>query len=131
MISDRDLELADKGDADGFVRTGLDTSRRLTDRKTTAAQIAFADDAFLSVILGHVVGTFQNAVLAANALIVQMPDNAGDPVLFIGVDRTTVQAGWIDTVMAGGGDKSLAWFLRSASMKQPDGPPRFIVIQPI
>ena len=46
------------------------------DRQAVAAHVALADDAPLDVELGHVVGAGEGAVLAADALIVEVLDES-------------------------------------------------------
>ena len=52
------------------------------------------------VKLGDVVRTGERAVLAAEALVVEMLDDPGDRVFLVGVDRAGVQAGRVEAVVA-------------------------------
>ena len=68
------------------------------------AHVALADDAALFRILRDVVGALEDAVGTADALVVEMADDAGVRILFIGADRTAVHAARVLAMVAGGGD---------------------------
>ena len=82
------------------MRAGLDARRGLAGREPVAAHVALADDALARVKLGDVVRAGERAVLAAEALVVEVLDDPGDRVLLVGVDRAGVQAGRVEAVMA-------------------------------
>ena len=67
----------------------------------------------LGVVLRHVVRAGQRAVLAAEALIVEVLDDAGDRILLVGVHRAAVHARRIEAVMAGRRDGLLHRRLRA------------------
>ena len=91
-------------DANRLVRAGLHAGRGFAVVQPLAAHVALADDALGRVVLGHVVGAHQRAVLAADALIVEVPHDAGDRVFVVGQRRAAVQARRLQAVMAGGRD---------------------------
>ena len=68
------------------------------------AHVAFSNDAALFRIFRDVVGALENAVGAADALVVEVADDAGVLVLFVGTDRAAVHAAGILAMVAGGGD---------------------------
>lgn len=98
-----DRLLIDDADADCFVRARLHARRRFTDCQPVAGHVAFADDAFRVAVLGHVVGTFEHAILTADTLIVQMPDDAGNRIFIEGVDGTAFQASKLDAMVTRSG----------------------------
>src|SRR4051812_43804565 len=63
--------------------TGLRARRRFADREPAMAHITLANDAARRGIPGHIVRAFQDAVLATNALVIEVPDDAGSLVFFI------------------------------------------------
>jgi len=97
------------------MRTGLDAGGCFTDRKAIDAHVALSDDAFGWTVNGDVIGTHEHAVFAANALIIQMFDDSGDCVFFVGVDGASVHARGFKTMMTGRGNVLDGGFLLSAS----------------
>ena len=95
------------------------------------AHVALADDAPGPVVFGNVVGTGQNAVLAADALIVEVPHDPGHLVLFIGPHGTDVEARRIETMMARRGDVLQKGFGIAASVQESYVAPRFGFIQTV
>ena len=90
--------------ADGLMRTRLNAGRRFSRRQPLTAHVALANNAFRGVILRDFVRTSQSAVLTAETLIIQMPDDACDRVFFIRIDRTGTEATRIDAMMTRRGD---------------------------
>ena len=82
------------------MRAGLDARRRLARREPVAAHVALADDPLARVELGDIVRTGERAILAADALVVEVLDDPGERVLLVGVDRAGVQAGRVEAVVA-------------------------------
>ena len=99
--------LVDDGDADGGARTGLNASGRFPYSETVRAHVALADDAEARGILRHFVRTFEDAILASDALVIEMANDPGDWIFFVGENRAAVQAGGINAVMASSGDSLL------------------------
>src|ERR1043166_2541889 len=91
------------GDADRLVGTGLHTSRGFSPGEALGAPVAFSDDAAGAGIPRDFVGTHEDAILAADALVIQVADDAGERILVIGQHRAAVGASGIGTMMAGGG----------------------------
>ena len=121
----------DDRDADGLVGTGLDAGGRLAVLQAVAAHVALAHDAALLVVLGRVVGAHQDAVLAADALVIEVLDDAGDRILLVGLDRAAGQAGGLQAVVARGGDGLLRGGLRGSAVQQADGAPDLAVVQAV
>ena len=96
--------LVDDRDANRGVRTGLNASRGFTSGEAICAQIAFTDDAEARGILRHFVGALEDAILAADALIIEVPDDAGGWIFFVGEHGASIEAGRIDAVMTRGRD---------------------------
>ena len=123
--------LIDQRDADGLVGASLDASRSFSGRQPAAAKVAFSHDALSRVVLRDLVGTFPETILATNTLIVEMADDAGGRIFFVGVDWAAVQAGGINAVMAGGGDRLLDRLFAGAAVQQSHRTPRFVFIEAI
>ena len=68
------------------------------------AHVALAHDAARRGILRHVVGAFQDAVAATDALVIEVADDAGDGVFVVGQHRTAFETAGLDAVVAGRGD---------------------------
>src|SRR6516225_5161942 len=64
-----DSILVDKGDAYCAIRTRLSASRRFPYRQAAGAHVAFANNPALVRVLRRIVWTFQNAILATDALV--------------------------------------------------------------
>ena len=77
--SSSDCARVDDADRDRLVRTRLHAGGRLARRQPIAAHVALAHDAALLAELRHLVRAGEHAVLAADALVVQVPDDAGRP----------------------------------------------------
>ena len=118
-------------DRDGFVWTGLNTCRCFAVRQSIAAHIAFANDALVCVVLGNIIRTGQRAVLTTEALVIQMPDNAGDRVLLVRIHGTSGHAGWFETMMAGRSDVLHGRIGRSAAEQQSNVAPGFVLIKSV
>src|SRR4029078_8291181 len=88
---------------DGAMRTALHARRRLTDRQAVAAEVALADDAEVLVERGHLVGTRERAVAAADAGVVEVAADPGVGILLVGVGRAAVEASGLEAVVAGVG----------------------------
>ena len=98
------LLLIHQGDFDGFVRTRLRAGGCFASGEAIGAHVAFANDAQARGILGSIVGTLHDTVLATDALIVEVADDTGDRVFVVGEHGATVQTTGIDAMVAGGGD---------------------------
>ena len=109
--------MIDDANTDGFARTGLDAGRGFADREAVIAHVAFADDPERFAVHGHVVRTLERAVLAADALVVQVADDSRLRVLIVGIDRAPCQAARIDAMMAGRCDRLLKGTVLSGSVE--------------
>src|SRR5207237_4816955 len=89
---------------DRAIRAALHARRGFAFVESTAAHVAFADDAALPVVDRHLVWAGQRAVAAADALVIQVDDDARHRILLVGVDGAPLQAGRVDAVVAGGSD---------------------------
>ncbi len=85
--------------ADRLVRTRLDAGRGLAGSDPVRTHVALADDPLAGVEPGGVVRTGQRAVLAADALVVEVPDDPRDRVLLVGIHRAGRQAGRVEAVV--------------------------------
>ena len=66
------------------------TRRCLAGGEPAVAHVAFADDSETFGKFRNVVRALQNAVAAADALIIEMQHDSGDRILFIGENRASV-----------------------------------------
>ena len=123
--------LIDDANRDRLVRTGLHARRRLAHRQPRRAHVALADDALAGVILRHVVRAGQRAVLAAEALIVEMLDDAGDGSFSYALTgQAIMQAGsrqwWHAAVTC-----CITGAEREPPIKQADVAPRFVFVEAV
>ena len=77
----------------------------------------FPHDAPLGAEFRRVVGTHQGAVLATETLVVQVFHDSRHRVFLVSVDRTAVEASWIDAVVAGTRDRLLSGHVRGAAVQ--------------
>ena len=126
-----DLLDVDHPDRDGAVRTRLDARRGFAGLEPVAAHVALAHDPFGAAVLRRLVGTGQRAVLAPEALIVEVLDDSGDRVLLVGVHRTRVHAGGVEAVVTGGRDVLHDRQMLAPAVQQPDVAPRLVLLQPV
>ena len=82
----------------------MHTSRSFTFSKAMMTHVTFPNDAAFTRIFRHVVRTFENAVRAANALVIEVTNDTGIGVFFVSADGTAIHAPGIFTVMTSGGD---------------------------
>src|ERR1044071_6335552 len=119
------------GDADRLVGTGLHTGRGFSLGEALVAHVAFADDAAGAGIPRHFVGTHEDAILAADALVIQVADDAGERILVIGQHRAAVGASGIGTMMAGGGDRLEMRLGPRAADQEADAAPGLVLVQAV
>jgi hypothetical protein len=93
--------IVDNSNGNGLARASLNASWRLTGSEAALAHVAFPHDASTVRKLRNVVGTFHDAVAASDALVVEMANNSGDGIFFVGKHGTTVEAARIKAMMAG------------------------------
>jgi len=92
------------------------------------AHVTFANNASAGGVFWNIVWTFQNAILAADTLIIQVPDNSSGRVLLIGQHRATLKARRLETMMARARDGLLIRLGRRTAMQQPDRAPGLIFV---
>ncbi len=68
------------------------------------AHIAFSNNAAFFRVFWNIVWALENAVGAADALIIEVADNAGIRVLFISSNRAAIHASRVFAVVASRGD---------------------------
>ena len=107
----------DDGDADGLAGAGLDAGRGFAGGQAIAAHVALAHDSQRRIVLRHFVRAFEHAILAADALIIEVPDDAGRGIFFVSEHRATRQATRIDAMMARSRDCCLKWRRSGSSMQ--------------
>jgi hypothetical protein len=91
-------------------------------------KIAFPDNPAFGRILGYIIRAFEDAILAANALVVEVTNGACVSVFFVSGNGTTIQAGWIRAMMAGRGDGLLVGRFLRYTLENSRVPPVFIGI---
>ena len=85
------LELIDDLDFDGVLGAGVDAGGFEAGGEAAVAHVAFADDAALGVELRDGVGAVPDAVLAADAGVGGVQDDAGDGIFFVGIDGAALR----------------------------------------
>ena len=93
----------DNFDGDGTGGAGVNAGGLGTGGESGMAHVALADDAAGGVELGDAVGAVPGAVLAADALIGVVVDDAGECVFGVGFDGAAEHAGGLDAVVAAHG----------------------------
>lgn len=88
-------------DGDRFGGAGLDAGRGFAVGEAGVAHVAFSDDAAVVRIFWDVVGAFEDAVFAADALVIEVADDAGVFFFFVSADGAAVEAFGIEAVVAG------------------------------
>ena len=121
----------DDGDPNRCAWAGLDASGRFTDCEAIGAHVALAHDAEPLGVMRHFVRTFEHAILATDALIIEVPNNSGEGIFFVSQDRATVQARRIDTVMTSGRDCLLVRQISLIAHEKSDGAPGFIILEAV
>ena len=118
-------------DADRFIRASLHASGCLARCESALAHIALPHDALFCGILRHVVGAFQHAVLAADALVIEMSHDARLGVLFVGEHRAAIRTRGIYAMMTRGGDRLLVRLFIAAAVQKADRAPQLLVLQSV
>ena len=95
------------GDADGFTWTGLHTRGCFSVRQALVTHVALAHNPALLGILRYFIGTHEDAVLASDALVVEVADNASKRILIVSEHRTAIETARFDAMMTCGGDSLL------------------------
>ena len=118
-------------DRDGAVRARLHARGGFAFHEPVAAHVALADDALGAAVLGRLVGTGQRAVLAPEALVIEVLDDARDRVLLVGLHRAGVHAGRVEAVVAGGRHVLDDRQAPAAAVQQADVAPRLFVLEAV
>ena len=118
-------------DLDGVRGAGLHAGGGLAGPEPLVAHVALPHDAEPLVVFRHIVGALQNAVLAADALVIEVADDAGDRILFVRQDGASVEATRVRAVVAGGGDGLLVRGGARAADHQPDIAPGFRLVEAV
>src|SRR6185436_1781934 len=118
-------------DRDRRVGTRLHAGGRLTRREPVGAHVALAHDAALAVELRHLVRAGEDAVLAADALVIEVADDAGRGILFVSLHRAAVHARRVQAVMASGRDRLLHGRLGRTAVQEADAAPGFVVVEAV
>src|SRR5690606_33363662 len=105
--------------------------RGLALRQPLVAHVALPHDAPFLRILRDVEGALQDAVGAADALVVQVTHDPRVRLLFIGPHRAAVHAAGIGAVVAGGGDRLLPAGRLPPAVDHARVPPGFVVVQAV
>ena len=90
-------------DLNCILRTCRDACGVLSILQTPVTHVAFAHDTALGVELGYAVGTIPSAILAPDAGIGTVPDDAGQTVFVVGIDRAASEARGFQAVVASHG----------------------------
>lgn len=106
----------------------MDAGGGLTIGKALVAHVAFTDDAPVGRIFWDVVGAFEDAVFAADTLVIEVADNAGVFFFFVGADGAAVEALGVEAMVAGGGDGLLETV---AGFEEADVAPGFVFVETI
>ena len=77
--------------------------------QTIRAHVALPDDAKPVRILRHVIGALHRAVLAADALVIEMAHDSGFGILVVSEHRATLEAGGFEAMMASGCHRLQIW----------------------
>ena len=98
------FELIDDLDLDGVLGTCVDAGGLEAVGEAAVAHVAFADDTALGVELRHGVGAVPDAVLAADAGVGGVEDDAGDGIFRVGIDGAAAEAVGAEAVIAAHGE---------------------------
>src|SRR6185436_11929061 len=104
---------------------------RLTGGQARAAHVTFAHDAPRLGILRHIVRAHHHAVLAANALVIEMAHDARDRILVVGEHRAAIKARRVNTMMTRRRDDLLKRCAPIGRGQPADAAPGFLLIEPV
>src|SRR5688500_6562089 len=112
-------------------RASLSAGGRFTSGQTAVTHVTFANDAEALGKLGHVVRAHQHAVAAADALIVEVPDDSRDRICFIGRNGAAVQAARVLAMVTCGCDRLGKWTGPTRADEHADVAPCLCIIEPV
>ena len=109
----------------------LHASRRFSGSESPGAHVTLPHDAARFRIFRHIIWALQNAILAADALVIEVTDDPGHRIFVIGVHGTAVHARGIKTVVTRGRDRLLNRFGPCSSEKGANVPPCLPFVQAV
>src|SRR6266852_4832536 len=98
------FKLIDDFDLNSVFGAGVDTGGFEAIREPSVAHVALADDTSLRVELGHGVRAVPDAVLAADASVRGMKDDAGDTIFGVCINGAALDAVCAEAVVAAHGE---------------------------
>jgi hypothetical protein len=111
--------------------TSLNAGWRFTDGKTGVTHVTFAHDAETVVVFGNIIRALEHAVLATDALVVEVTDDAGEWVFFVGEYGATIETAGIGAMVTGAGYGLLKRMGASAANQHADVAPSFFFIEAV
>lgn len=99
----------DGDDFDGVCGVGLDICGGFIDGEVVVVYVVFVDDVEVVVVFGNIVWVFEYVVLIVDVLVVEVVDDVGDGIFFVGEDGVVVEVVGVGVVVVGGGDCLLKW----------------------
>lgn len=121
----------DLDDGNRLGGAGLHAGGSFAFRQTLVAHVTFANNATFVGVFRDVVRALENAILAADALVVEVTDDPGVGLLFVGADGAAVHALWFEAVMTGGGDSLLKTGGVIASFEKANITPGLIFVEAV
>lgn len=116
---------------DRFVGARLNARGCFTVFEAIGAHVAFTNDAELGVELRDFVRAGEDAVLAANTLVIEVFDDPGLGVFFVRAYRAPFHAAGIDTVVTGRRDGLLNRLLGCSTVEKSNRAPRLVLVQTV
>lgn len=101
------------------------------DTKSIDAHVALANDSFGRAVAGNIVWAREHAVLAADALVIEMLNDASFGILFICIDRAAVHTSRLEAVMTCRGNMLYDRVEFVAASQQANVSPDFTFIEPV
>ena len=95
------LFIVDDRDADRFMGTRLFARGCFANRQALMTHVAFSNNTFRLAVNRNFVRTHQSTILASDAPVIQVTDDAGRSVLLVRLHRAARQTCRFQTVMAG------------------------------
>jgi hypothetical protein len=121
----------DEPDGDRFVRTGLHARGRFPDGQSIRAHVTFPHDPESMRILRHIIGTLHRAVLAAYALVIQVPHDTCFAILVVGKHRATFETCGFEAMVACGGHRLKVRLSGLHAGDQSNVAPGFILLESV
>ncbi len=118
-------------DGDCAIGTRFNACGGLSLCEAVLAHVALSDDAEATVVLGHLIGTGESAILATNALVIEVLNDTCLCVLLVRAHRAPVHARRIEAVVACGRDRLLDRVFGRAAVNHSYRAPRFIMVETV